>query len=79
MALLETSCVLEVRVEESIDKILHFICGTNPHCGSKLSISILLMGKNFVSDGHFWKCFVIFRLNQERYKYKLFVPGRVYT
>ena len=27
----------------------------------------------------FTTCFLIFRLNQERYTYKLFVPDRVYT
>ena len=36
-------------------------------------------GKHLLVMDNFATCFVIFRLNPERYKYKLFMPDRVYT
>ena len=40
---LEASSVLQVRVEETIDQILHFSCLGNAHSGSKLKIGFFNM------------------------------------
>ena len=72
-------CHIERTAKLPLLKSLKRVSGSTSLSRSVINLLKLKWAKISLVMDTFATCFVIFRPNQERYKYKLFVPDRAYT